>query len=1242
MNFLDVRTVLFSSIITGALCAAVMNSLWQQNRRRSPELAYWLADFILQFAGILLIALRGILPEVVSVLFGVPCSLLGALLMLLGLERYTGKTKTQRYNFLLLAIFTLVHGYFIYVQPSLTGRNLNYSLGLLAFCGQCAWLLLHRVDIEMRLYTRTVGVIFTAYGLVSLLRIFVDLAIPPTNDLFKSGLYDTLAILIYQILLISLIFTLFLMINRRLFTDLEGNIAERKQAEAALKKSKEKFSVAFHNIPDAIVITSIMDGRIIEANEGLFRIAGFTVEESIGKTTLELNLWGNLADRERFAEELNKYGQVLNFEAKFQKKSGELITGSISGELIQLQGQVCILNVIQNVTARKQTEAALKESEANFRALVENAGEGILITAQGGIHLFANRAIAEISGYSVAELLNLKMQELSHPDEVSMVTERLQKRLAGELVSHQYETDILSKNGRKVPVEISSNETTWQGQPAAIIFVKDITERKQAENALRDSQAQVTGIFNSAMDAILTVDEDQKIIIFNPSAEQMFGCPASEAIGQTLDRFLPEYVRKDHRGYLRGFGQSISSKRSMQTPALAVTCLRANGQAFASEVSISQLELGGRRLYTAIVRDITERKRVEDALRQERILLRTVIDNLPDAIYTKDSGGRKTLTNRVDLENIGAANEVEILGKTDWELFPEDVAARFDADDQAVLQSGQPVLNREEFLVNLHGQEHWLLTSKLPLRNESGSIVGLLGIGHDITARKQAEEILRESERKLREAQEMAHLGFWSWEVKTGKVEWSEEVFKIFGLDPQEFTPQIDSILALSPWPEDHQRDQELINRAIETHDPGSYEQKFLRPDQSIGYYYSTFQGNYAENGALISIVGTVLDITARKQAEEKLLASEVRYRRLFEAAKDGILILDAETGIIVDVNPFLVEMLGFPREEILGKELWELGFFKDIAANKANFLELQQEEYIRYEDLPLETANGKKLSVEFVSNVYQVDHHKVVQCNLRDMTERKLTEQKLAEYSTNLAEMVDERTRELRETQEQLVRQERLATLGQVAGSIGHELRNPLGVISNAVYYLKAAQPEASQKVKEYLEMIEKETRTSDKIITDLLDFTRIKALDRQPGSVSELVAQTLERYPAPAPIQVTLEIPAHLPQIYADPRHVVQVFGNLVTNACQAMETGGKLTISAAVQSDMICISINDNGLGIPPENLAKLFQPLFTTKTKGIGLGLAVSKKLAEANGGKIEVESLVGQGSRFTVCLPVYKE
>ena len=251
-----------------------------------------------------------------------------------------------------------------------------------------------------------------------------------------------------------------------------------------------------------------------------------------------------------------------------------------------------------------------------------------------------------------------------------------------------------------------------------------------------------------------------------------------------------------------------------------------------------------------------------------------------------------------------------------------------------------------------------------------------------------------------------------------------------------------------------------------------------------------------------------------------------------------------------------------------------------------------------------------------------------------------KTAEQKLKEYSEHLEEIVKERTRELREAQEKLIRQEKLAVLGQMAGSVGHELRNPLAVISNAVYYLKMAQPNVDPKIKEYLAIIENETRTSDKIITDLLNFARINSADRELVSVPELIHHTLERFPVPAMVEVILEIPTNLPMLYVDPRQMEQVLGNLVINACQAMSTGGELTITAQQEQGMIAIAVKDSGVGITPENMKKLFEPLFTTKAKGIGLGLAVSQKLAEANGGRIEVESETGVGSTFTVYLPIH--
>jgi signal transduction histidine kinase len=244
-----------------------------------------------------------------------------------------------------------------------------------------------------------------------------------------------------------------------------------------------------------------------------------------------------------------------------------------------------------------------------------------------------------------------------------------------------------------------------------------------------------------------------------------------------------------------------------------------------------------------------------------------------------------------------------------------------------------------------------------------------------------------------------------------------------------------------------------------------------------------------------------------------------------------------------------------------------------------------------------------------------------------------------LEELNKTLEHKVEARTRELVAAQEKLVRSERLAAIGQLASSVAHELRNPLGVMKNVIYYLNMLEiVQTNGEVKENLEVLSKEIEIADKVITDILEFSRIKKPALKHEDINLIVKEVLGRVTIPQNVKIATELDETLPEIDIDRLQILQVFYNLITNAIQAMEKGGTLKIKSYSKNHSVEISFIDSGVGIPKEYIKKIFDPLFSTKAKGTGLGLSVSASLIEGHEGKIEVKSEVKKGSTFTVSLP----
>ncbi len=387
-------------------------------------------------------------------------------------------------------------------------------------------------------------------------------------------------------------------------------------------------------------------------------------------------------------------------------------------------------------------------------------------------------------------------------------------------------------------------------------------------------------------------------------------------------------------------------------------------------------------------------------------------------------------------------------------------------------------------------------------------------------------------------------------------------------------------------------------------------------------------------------LIGT--DNTERKRAQ----ALEQRYRRLFETAKDGILILDADTGLVVDANPFITDLLGYSLEDVREKYIWDLGFFKNIAANKEKFLELQRQEYVRYEGLPLETSQGKTIQVEFVSNVYLVGSTRVIQCNIRDITERKRAANELNLYRHHLEELVSARTAEL----EQARNVAEAANLGKSSflSNMSHEIRTPMNAIVGMSHLLRRSGLDAAQI--DHLDKIETASDHLLQVINDILDLSKIEAgkfiLEDLPVSVSSLLANVISMMGARAQakgLYLRVESDSFPPNLRGDPMRLQQAALNYVANAIKFTKEGS-VTLRAIKLSEtdgavQLRFQVEDSGIGILPEALPRLFRAFeqadnsTTRQYGGTGLGLVITRRLAELMGGEIGVESTPGIGSSF---------
>lgn len=888
-----------------------------------------------------------------------------------------------------------------------------------------------------------------------------------------------------------------------------------KNTTDTLKAGEEKLRLIIEESPNALLMVDDR-GRITFVNQQAEKLFGYPRAELLGETVERLvpgRFSRKHADyRADFFHHASARPMGAGREVFGLRKDGSEVPIEIGLNPIKTDEGSFVIASIIDITERKRIEQVARESEEQLHAVLESLSEGLVISDLEGQAIHWNRAGLQMHGFSSMDECLVRLPDFQDIFELSTLEGEaldleqwpLARVIAGEaLVDYEVNVRRLDREWNRVFSYGGAIVQEPNGRALAFLTITDITERQQAEKKLRRSREQLAGVIGSAMDAIISVDEQERIVLFNNAAERMFLFPAEDAIGQPLNRFIPERSRAAPHQLVEGCGETHTNERS--TGALDARCgLRADGEEFPLEGSTSQIDSEGLKLSTFILRDISERQRAEEAHREQT----RILDLAP--ILIRDLAGR------IIFWNAGAE---QMFG---WMA--------------------------EEALDKI---SHTLLRTQFP---------------------RPLEEI---------KARVLAH-GHWEGELV-------------------HFRKNGERVVVACRW---------VLHRD--------------------------------KQGKPKAILAVNNDVTEHRRMEQAERSSELRYRRLFESAKDGILILDGDTGHIVDVNPYLIQVLGFSKEEFLGKELWQLGFFEDIDASKLAFTELKAKGYIRYENLPLKTRNGFVMRVEFVSNSYMAGASRVIQCNIRDITERTLAEEKIHRLNEELEERIAERTAELRTANKELE---------AFSYSVSHDLRAPLRHINGfSQALLEDYEDKLDEAGKGYLREVRGASQEMAQLIDDVLQLARVTRSEmlREEVDLSDLaLSVTTDLKQSNGRQKVIVKIEEGL-VTRGDKRLLRCVLTNLLGNAWKftSKRDNPEILFGSEQKNGEVFYFVRDNGAGFDMAYVKKLFgafQRLHTAgEFEGTGIGLATVQRIINRHGGRVWAEGSVNAGATFCFTLPGSKE
>jgi PAS domain S-box-containing protein len=1020
------------------------------------------------------------------------------------------------------------------------------------------------------------------------------------------------------------------------------DVTERARNEKTLKQnlidSEEKFQSTIHSIREAIIL---VDEKAIITywNPAAEKIFGYTKEEVIGKKIHDLVAPKSLCKeaKERietsvkiFTETGAGYFTVTNVQVVGCRKDLTEFPVQLSLSPIMLNGKWNAIGVVKDITNKKQADHKLRDTEQRYHTLFNQAPIGVLVVDPETTSFVEFNNVAHIQlGYTREEFEKLKIADINADDN----QEQIRKRIA-EIVEKgfgDFETIHKTKYGEKRNVIITVKPFQSAGKLLLQCIFHDITENKKTENALMESETHYRQLVEVAQEGIWAIDLKFDTVFVNSHMAQMLGYTDSEMLGKSFFHFVDPTMVETIEVILKQFG-TLDSKCQYD-----YAFPRKDGKRIETTVNLSRItdDKGQMSGILIIVLDITERKRIEKALKESEELSRAIVANAPIGIATSDIEYHFLSANQAFCSILGYTEE-ELKGLTFKEItHPE--GTRESLEKMSALEKGEiQYFQLEKRYLKKDGA---VIVGRViinALRDLNGNPVLFIVELEDITKRKQLEEDVLDSEEKFRVISSSALDAIVLIDEEDNVIYWNPAAEKMFGFSTEEAVGcKITKLVMPSHALAKH---QELMKEMMENIDSKKrlYFNAARRDGTRFPIDLSVVSTKLKGKNCLLAIVR---DITESKALEEALRQERDMLESVATSIQAGLTIVSKDFKILW-ANKLMRQVSGSENlENINCYSVYNYGACKvcEGCGVKKIFeegLDIYRRDWHAFH-------NGQDRWVELISTPIKDKEGNVVaalEFSL-DITERKLMQNKLSDYSQRLEEIVQQRSAQLKKTQADLVKSERLAAIGELAGMVGHDLRNPLTGIKNSAYFLKKKGADISEvQTREMLETINKCVDYSNRIVNDLLDYSRDIHLELKQESLDKLLAESLAILDLPQKITIQNRL-QDKPKVTVDPDKMKRVFINLVKNAVDAMPTGGIITVDSVKVDGNMEICVADNGPGISEGILPKLFTPLCTTKAQGMGFGLAICKRIVDAHGGKISVETITGKGTRFTITIPI---